>query len=718
MAKRASKEVGLSADRSKEDAEKIDKKGDKSSGTGKTRKRKVVSRAKSESVRSSVGKAERTGKETALLIDQEKNAEDQPRRRPMPAVFRILFSVIFLYFIALLIAWFIEWRQLSNNVDDTWSFIERKPVIFWYDSLVIYFLLLTVSAILWRPFLSAAIIYSIAAVIMYANEQKYIYRAAPLLPEDLAMAGNAGNLMQFVDGWEVTRLVLGIVLILVGASILEYKARKYLGRDTKDLPFWEKHSLIPRATFFFLSFTALSLAMLPVVHRDRKTRSDRIEFMDADISVWNQTENYRWNGFALGFLYNIGVGELEPPEDYSKERIREIALKYQKVKSELETHHEQPDLSEVADNVVVILDETFYDPSLLSGHYGYSGGDVTPNLHEIFRHYPSGYMYSPEYGGGTANVEFAVFTGLSNYWANTVPYVNALSKNDAITGIASLAKSQGFSTTAMHSYDGTMYKRNIIYQLMDFDTFLDQSSMQHTALENDYGYISDAEIFREILDVLEDDQDDKHMVGAITMQNHGPYDIAKYPELQFRLNEEKHNQLAVESVLQSIHYADQYLGDFLRAIDQLDKRTVVLWFGDHAAGVVDDYIYSESKNERDLAHLTPYFIYANFEIDSPYSVEEVAEMNSRLGFELPTEGIDLPVVSPNCLANEMYDILGVKKPSLMYLLDTVCARTPILDNSYFDGKSQTPYDELNDYELINYDMMGGRQYWLDFADVD
>lgn len=717
MAKKTSKTNEPTAIQPEKDARKKGKKGDGSSSTGKTRKRKVADEAKSESVHGSVKKAERSKKDIAPLIDQEGTVEDRPRRRPMPAVFRILFSMIFLYFIALLIVWFIEWRQLSNNVDDTWSFIERKPVIFWYDSLVIYFLLLTVSAILWRPFLSAAIIYSVAAVIMYANEQKYIYRAAPLLPEDLAMAGNAGNLMQFIDGWEVTRLVLGIVLILVGASILEYKARKYLGRSSKDLPFWEKHSLIPRATFFFLSFTALSLAALPVVHRDRKTRSDRIEFMDADISVWNQTENYRWNGFALGFLYNIGVGELDPPEDYSKERIREIALKYQKVKSELETR-EQPNLSEVADNVVVILDETFYDPSLLSSHYAYSGGEITPNLHEIFRRYPSGYMYSPEYGGGTANVEFAVFTGFSNYWANTVPYVNALSKNDAMPGIASLAKDQGFSTTAMHSYDGTMYKRNIIYQLMDFDTFLDQSSMQHTALENGNGYISDAEIFQEILDVLEDGKDDKHMVGAITMQNHGPYGIAQYPELQFRLNEEKYNQLAVESVLQSIHYADQYLGDFLRAIDQLDERTVVLWFGDHAAGVIDEYIYSESKNERDLAHLTPYFIYANFEVDSPYSVEEVAQMNSRLGFELPTEGIDLPVVSPNCLANEMYDILGVKKPSLMYLLDTVCARTPILDNSYFDGKTQTPYDELSDYELINYDMMGGKQYWLDFADVD
>lgn len=717
MAKKTSKTIGPTAIQPEKDARKKGKKGDGSSSTGKTRKRKVADGTKSDSVRGSVKKTERSKKDTAPLIDQEGTVEDRLRRRPMPAVFRILFSMIFLYFMALLITWFIEWRQLSNNVDDTWSFIERKPVIFWYDSLVIYFLLLTVSAILWRPFLSAAIIYSVAAVIMYANEQKYIYRAAPLLPEDLGMAGNAGNLMQFVDGWEVTRLVLGIVLILVGASILEYKARKYLGRDSKDLPFWEKHSLIPRATFFFLSFTALSLAMLPVVHRDRKTRSDRIEFMDADISVWNQTENYRRNGFALGFLYNIGVGELDPPEDYSKERIREIALKYQKVKSELETR-ERPNLSEVADNVVVILDETFYDPSLLSDHYAYSGGEVTPNLHEIFRRYPSGYMYSPEYGGGTANVEFAVFTGFSNYWANTVPYVNALSKNDAIPGIASLAKDQGFSTTAIHSYDGTMYKRNIIYQLMDFGTFLDQSSMQHTALENGNGYISDAEIFREILDALEDDQDDKHMVGAITMQNHGPYGNAQYPELQFRLNEEKYNQAAVESVLQSIHYADQYLGDFLRAIDQLDERTVVLWFGDHAAGVIDEYIYSESKNERDLAHLTPYFIYANFEIDSPYSVEEVVQMNSRLGFELPTDGIDLPVVSPNCLANEMYDILGVKKPSLMYLLDTVCARTPILDNSYFDGKSQTPYDELSDYELINYDMMGGKQYWLDFADVD
>jgi hypothetical protein len=153
----------------------------------------------------------------------------------------------------------------------------------------------------------------------------------------------------------------------------------------------------------------------------------------------------------------------------------------------------------------------------------------------------------------------------------------------------------------------------------------------------------------------------------------------------------------------------------LEALDQLDERTVVLWFGDHAAGVLDAYAKSDTKSERDLAQLTPYFVYANFEVKSPFTVQEVAEINQALGFDFPTRGVNLPTTTPNCLANTMYNVMQAEKPVLQYLLDVVCEESPILARKYYDVSDDSPAKidtaTLQEYELVNYDVLSGEYYW-------
>ena len=42
---------------------------------------------------------------------------------------------------------------------------------------------------------------------------------------------------------------------------------------------------------------------------------------EADFVEWNQNENYKKNGFILGFLFNLGRMEVERPDDYSEGRM-------------------------------------------------------------------------------------------------------------------------------------------------------------------------------------------------------------------------------------------------------------------------------------------------------------------------------------------------------------------------------------------------------------
>ena len=622
-------------------------------------------------------------------------------RRTMPAVLRVLLATLLLVFLSVIYTWFIIWRQnlCDNEVTDT--FISEKLPLFAYSCLIVFCVMATVAALTWRVFFASGFVFAVISVLTFIHMQKFELRSAPLLPEDFQLAGQAGELTQFVETEAIVRLVCGVIFILVGSILLEYFVRKVCGRNRKNLPWWERFSLVPRVTFTLVAVTTLVLVAKPVfLHEDC---SEWLE--GSELIAWNQTENYEMNGFVIGFLYNLGKLQMREPEEYSEETMAAIAEKYRALKV---ADTERAPLNEIAENVIFVMDESFYDPALLTKYYDHSGGDILPNLHKLFLNYPSGYMYSPEYGGNTANVEFEGQTGLSNFWAQTFPYVNSLTRLDKVMGIANWTKEFGFETTAVHAFDGSMYKRDFVYPILGFDEFIDADKMTYTETEGEDGYISDWSVYQEILDIIEENKGSQ-MVAAITMQNHMPYTAANYQKLDFKLTSVDHDWL--EANYQSLYYADQYLGEFIKKLDALDEKTVVIWFGDHAAALLNDYINSDDKDERDLAHFTPYFVYANFNIESPYTVAEAKKLNAAQGFSFPTRGVDLPTTTPNCLLNTMYNILGAEKPAMFYLLDTICTESPTLAVSYYSNSNPEVTTALKEYEFVNYDALGGKHYW-------
>lgn len=620
----------------------------------------------------------------------------------MPAIMRVSCTVLFLIVMAIFFTWFIFWRQNMCDGDTTWDFVQNNPGVVTYSYLVVLALMAVMTAITWRPFFSMGLFFVIISIITFINMEKFRLRAAPLLPEEFMLAESVGNMTDFIDMAGVWRLVFGVIFVITGSVMAEFYVRKLVGRDLKRLPWWSRTALIPRVTFTMAGLAVLGGICRPVIHREDYAWIDGIDLVD-----WSQTENYEKNGFVIGFLYNLGGASAEEPEGYSERRILAIADKY---RAEKAADTSRLPWGEEIDNLIIILNETFYDPSLLTEYYAHTGGDVTPNLHKIFRNYPSGYMYSTVYGGGTANVEFEVQTGLSNYWAMTTPYVNILPKLESLISPAQAGEIYDFSARGIHSYDKTMYKRHLAYRTMGYDELIGESEFTHTEKEAKSSVLNDRAIYQEVLDLLKD-SDEPQVISTITMQNHAPYAQAGYETLDFQLLQREGDWWLIEHSFQSLHNSDEYLGEFIKALDKLDERTVVLWFGDHAMGTLDKYTQSEDKLDRDLAHITPYFVYANFEIESPYTTQEVAKMNKKQGLEFSTRGVDLPTTTPNCLLNTTYNLLNLEKPALFYLLDEVCTSTPILTQAYENGNRFKPTEALVEYELVNYDILYGEQYW-------
>lgn len=644
-----------------------------------------------------------TTKQESAPAEEHKSPKQKDSNRgkhPMPALLRVPCAIIFLAVVSIFLTWFMIWRTNMCDGEVAMTFIQEKPNLALYNYAVIFSLLAVLAAITWRPFLSTGIVFCVLSVVSFIHMQKYHLRSEPLLPEEFALIDSTGDLIKFVDMNDVVRLVAGVIFVLVGSILLEHYVRKFVGRNPKKLAWWDRMALIPRVTFAMVSLALLALVANPILQRKNTQWLEELSLV-----AWNQTENYEKNGFVIGFLYNMGNVPLQEPEGYSEEAIRAIAEEYRAIKTADDAN--RLDWGEI-ENVVVILAETTYDPILLTEHYDHTGGDVLPNLHKIFRKYPSGYMYSPEYGGSTANVEFEVQTGLTNYWVRTCPYVNIVSKLDNLYGIANWGKNHGFTTTAVHSYSGSVYKRSIAYPKIGYDTFLDETKMKYTEHEYSSGVINDDSTYKEVLDLIEY-SDEPQVIGVATMQNHGPYEQANYPKLEFKQRKAHGENWAIEASYQSLHEADKYLGDFIEELDKLDEKTVVLWYGDHAMGMLDQYNKFGDKYDYDLSHLTPYFIYANFEIPDVAKLESNAE---ELGFDFSAvRGVNLPTTSPNCLQNTMMNVLNLQKPAFFYLVDEVCEKNPILTHAYLDGEEPTWDEALKKYELVNYDMLTGKKYW-------
>ena len=615
-----------------------------------------------------------------------------------PMMRYFLASLIFLGIAAFVLTWFLEYRFYVNDVSKAWYFVFVNQKPFLYNVLFMWIMLVFLWAIFEKPGTTVGTMWIILIILSYIHIEKYKARGFPLLPEDFRLASEASALTSFVDFGSIIRLVIAILLVIALIVLFNRKVARKIGLEYRNPSpsFGKRHYLATRLIILIISSLGFYTLTDTVCHYDGTRWAENI--LGTHFTAWNQNDNYHDNGFIVGFLYNLMRLRLPEPDKYSEAKIADL-------KNEYDDRAENENLNRIAANeedvsIVLILNESFYDPAVnymnisFEEYYPHTGGDVTPNLHKLMHDYPSGYMYSLDYGGGTANIEFEAVTSLTNYWINTVPYTALIPRAGDIPSIAQTYKKLGYETVAIHPYNGSMYKRNISLKNEGFDKFITELEMDYKETEGSSKYINDRSSYRQTLDVLKG-SDKNQVIHLITMQNHMPYEAGIYDETNFTLlnddiSDKKKSEISV--YYQYIYNSDKYLGEFIDELEKLDKKVVVLFYGDHAPGLFDKFYYDGDETEKLVSYVTPYFVYANY---------DATFINKHL-----------PTTTPNCMVNTMHNTLNWKKDSLHYLLDEVCDAQPILTASYIKGSELNAPELLHDYELLTYDLLNGKKYWM------
>ncbi|MGL4369276.1 MAG: LTA synthase family protein, partial [Spirochaetota bacterium] len=307
----------------------------------------------------------------------------------------------------------------------------------------------------------------------------------------------------------------------------------------------------------------------------------------------------------------------------------------------------------------------------------------------------------PVIGGGTANTEFEVLTGMTLYFMSPgiIPYNTYLRRDTP--GVASVLKSGGYSTTAIHPNIGTFYNRDKVYRYFGFDTFIDEKGFDKTK-DCKGPNVADDVLICKIYQTLEA-SDGPAFIFAVSMQNHDPYEN-KYAGFDVNAESDRlsgrQNEI-VRSFVQGVYDADRSFGKLIATLEKRGKPAIVYFFGDHSPrlGSLEDFfaVYDllgtrgDQERERKMGslkyYMTPYASWSNFRRVRAFSAP----------------------VSPSHIAFEILRDAGVPYPSYFNILPLVQKKYPVMHPARADLVDEND-EAVKDYRLIQYDLLFGKKY--------
>lgn len=233
----------------------------------------------------------------------------------------------------------------------------------------------------------------------------------------------------------------------------------------------------------------------------------------------------------------------------------------------------------------------------------YNEQEITPNLNNLIKEQGTIYFdnfYQQIGSGNTSDAEFAINNSLMG---SIESFTYQLYENNYLKGLPWILKEEGYNTVVMHGYEKTFWNRENMYPIEGFDTFINSEILISDHIEGIGGGnivgISDKAFFQQASEYLEvlDAKDEPFYSFLITLSSHNPF---RLPEslrgLELRPEDEGN---IFGNYMNSIHYADQCLGEFLTSLKDngLYDNSIIAIYGDHFGLTKSDVKIAEKVTE-------------------------------------------------------------------------------------------------------------------------
>lgn len=411
---------------------------------------------------------------------------------------------------------------------------------------------------------------------------------------------------------------------------------------------------------------------------------------------WSK-EGAQYYGYILDFASKFKEITVPKPDNYSPDKINELAEQYTATPDEAES---EPN---ALPHIIVIMDEAFSDLTV-AGTFS-TNTEVTPFISSLKENTISGYALTSVYGGNTANSEYEFLTGnsMAQMSPNSVPYQQYI-RSSSYSMVSHLKSSYNYTCVAMHPYLSSGWNRPAVYEYLGFDEcYFVEDFPQRDLIRS---FVSDQEMFEFLTETYEAKKDDPLFLFGVTMQNHGGYTYANEDRTQqISLTDYVDQFPDVEQYLSLIHETDKAVQHLITYFQDVDEDVVIVFFGDHQPAI-DTAFYaaigeaeSNTLDEKQKRYKVPFFIWTNYDIEEEY--------------------IDL--TSLNYLSSYVYDAAGLPLPPYNQFLRSMEGAIPAINaNGFysqangcfltFDEADETEQSWLWSYEALQYNNLFDKKH--------
>ena len=511
----------------------------------------------------------------------------------------------------------------------------------------------------------------------------------PVLVSDLAMAGQAGQVAGFLrPGMELGEGTWGGIalaaLLFLAAFVWSRPARPLDGRRRLGVL-----GLLAALLAWVLLSPASAVLLAGEEGESQSMRNDRL-------------------GLLAGLYSAARESAMAEPDSYSEDGMNRILL-------QLRAEAEQSAEPAVKPNVVLVVSESFFDPTRLPG-VSFSA-DPVPNFHTLAEAFPSGVFLSNTYAGGTGNVEMELFTGIPSAFLGAGESLTGLGDTSAYRRVPSLARvfgAAGYETLFVHSYNDELYDRARNIPALGFDQIIYQDDF---LVDKTYagGYVSDDTLADELIARFEAKGDGPVFLYGLTMENHQPYFGGKFntpaPVAASADNLSGEEAGVLDALVHGLTDADAALGKLTDYFAQAEEPTILVFLGDHLPGLSlggDDTLYTRLG-------------YASSADTGSWDAEELKRMHSTDFLVWNNFGAELEApaeVSCTGLGTYLLGWAGLPKPLYFQWVSAAMEEMTLYRERLFvaaDGTpSHTPPENCEPlvaaWRNIVYDMLYGEQY--------
>ncbi|MFQ6162660.1 LTA synthase family protein [Sinorhizobium meliloti] len=589
------------------------------------------------------------------------------------ALFTLLIATALVFTVELIVRW---------SLPETVAYFTDPMRPAWTTVAVFFLAMLGVDALFGREHKAALLVAPLAVVPAFISQQKQVFLSDPLYPTDFLFGRQIMELMPVLvkdRPWTAVGVVAGLIAaIVVGALLLRFAWRNF--------PKLTRRERLMRIAFALPLLVAFWNIM---DYNQFSWIRDRLRVIPI---MWDQTENYRHNGFALAFAINLPMANVNAPAGYMADAIDRIPVKSLPAGT---THRGKPD-------VIVLMSESFWDPTRLPKV------KLTPDPMPTIRELQGGNVFSPEFGGMTANVEFEALTGFSNAFLpyGSIPYQQYI--RNPIPSLATFFRGEGYVSRAIHPFQGWFWNRTAVYKAFGFDMFRSEENMP--AMQKRGIFASDESLTKEIIRQA-DEVEDPFFFFAVTLQGHGPYEANRYAKNTIKVEGDlpEADRQVLATYAQGVKEADDSLKMLMDWAKERDRETIIVLFGDHLPPLNTVYsstgymkgITAERKGPKDqmkAEHETPLVVWSN-----------------KTG---PKKNIG--TISPAFLSYQILKQAGYEHPYYTGFLGKVYDHYRVLDRYMLirkNGKEVADWlrqpkipASLRDYRFLQHDMMFGKRY--------